>query len=318
MSSITGLSSSTLASLLAAGNNSSDTSQTPLQRAEALAQQAAASGSAGSTDEAALIAQSEQSALTTSLLSALGPSDLSDTSDLFGPAYDLSSDVYDYAMQSVFDQIGSVTPASQWQQIQTPDLSTPGESTSVAPADQISYLQNVATPDGVGAGPSLGTIGTNAGRLVALGSLTSDPNDVQTYSFNLQQAGQLHILAPDPKSSDPTASLGAVHMQVYDSSGNLVGDSDPNSGEAYLNYVKMDQTALPGADMAAGPYTIKLSYDSNAPANAKGDYSLFIESGTDPGRVTYYTTTGAQSSNSAATQPAQSATSFVPALSLLA
>lgn len=208
------------------------------------------------------------------------------------------------------------------------DLATPGQSQSVDPADQLSYLQQVAPSDASGnsagrAAPSLGTIGTNSGRLVVLGALSNDQSDVQTYSFNLQQAGQLHILAPDPNSSDPTASLGAVHMQVYDSSGNLVADSDPSSGEAYLAYVKLDQTALAGADMNAGTYTIRLSYDANAAPDAKGDYSLFIELGSDPGRVTFYTDAEAGAATASAASPLgtaapASAQTFVPALDLLA
>src|SRR5262249_33819012 len=134
MSSITGLSSSTLASLLAANNSSTSdtTALTPLQRAQALAQQAGANG-AGGASEAALVAETEQSALTSALVSALTPTDTSD----YGPAYDLSGGLfdtaYDSAIQTMLDQVGATTPASQWQQIQTPDGVTPGESQSVDP-----------------------------------------------------------------------------------------------------------------------------------------------------------------------------------------
>ena len=324
MSGITGLGSPTLASLLAGGSSSDSSTLTPLQRAQALAQSVAANGGASSPQEAQLLAQSEQSALSAELASALAPTDTSD----YGPAYDLSSGLFDYAYNStadnaalnVLDQIGSLTPPTQWQAIQTPTGATPGESQSVAEADQISYQQVVTPSDATASAnaPSLGTIGTNAGRLVLLGALSSNASDVQTYSFNLQQAGQLHILAPDPNSSDPTASLGAVHMQVYDSGGNLVADSDPSTGEAYLAYVKLDQTALAGADLNGGQYTIKLSYNANAAPGAKGDYSLFIESGSDPGRVTYYTTTNNLNAAPATAQPSPTTTPYVPALSLLA
>jgi hypothetical protein len=329
MSGITGVANSTLASLLAGGNSSSsDTSaaaaQTPLQRAQALA--ASIGSGVGNPQQAQLIAQAEQSALGAELASALNTGDTS-----YGPAYDLSTGAYNYAYSdtadtlssSLLDQIGALTPATQWQQIQTPSGNTPGESQTVAAQDQISYLQNVTPSDSTAVSPSrnapsLGTIGTNAGRLVLLGSLSSDQTDVQSYNFNLQQAGQLHILAPDPNSTDPTASLGPVHMQVYDGSGTLVADSDPTSGEPYLNYVKLDQTAIAGADFNAGTYTVKLSYNSNAPASAKGDYSLFIESGTDPGRVSYYTTALQPGATQTASQPAPAASTYSPAVSLLA
>jgi hypothetical protein len=312
MSSISGL-GSTLASLLAGTTDAgaAGTGTTPEQQAE-------------------MIAESEQTTLGNALIAALSPADTSDTyGDVFGPAYDLSPNLFDYAYGAiasnaqlgVANQLGSLTPPSQWQQIQTPDMTTPGQSESVDPADQLSYLQTVPPSANGRTTPSLGTIGTNAGRLVVLGALSSDQSDVQSYSFNLQEAGQLHILAPDPNSSDPTASLGAVHMQVYDSSGNLMADSDPSSGEAYLAYVKLDQTALAGADFSAGQYTIKLSYAANAPADAKGDFSLFIESGTDPGATTFYTdATGDTANEAAAAAGAQAETpqNFVPALDLLA
>ena len=306
MSSISGL-GSTIASLLAGPSNAGTTQE---QQAE-------------------MIAETEQSTLGNALVAALAPADTSDTSDLFGPAYDLSPGIFDYAygavasnaQLSVANQLGSLAPASQWQQIQTPDMTTPGQSASVDPADQLSYLQTVLPSTNGSSTPSLGTIGTNAGRLVLLGALSSDPSDVQSYSFNLQEAGQLHILAPDPNSSDPTASLGAVHMQVYDSSGTLMADSDPSSGEAYLAYVKLDQTALAGADFSAGKYTIKLSYADNTPPGAKGDFSLFVESGSDPGAATFYTDATGEAANEAATASGASADTpqtFVPALDLLA
>src|SRR6185312_4207676 len=132
---------------------------------------------------------------------------------------------------------------------------------------------------------NLGRIGTNSGRLIVLGTLDNNQSDVDTYTFNLQDAGNLSVLAPDPNSS-----LGPVHMQIYDSSGTLLADSDPASGEPYLTYVKLDQSALAGPQFDKGQYTVKLSWDSTADAtSAKGDYSLFIVEGTDPGRVNYYT-----------------------------
>jgi hypothetical protein len=203
---------------------------------------------------------------------------------------------------TIFDQVGILTPVtsgvtSTFEQISTPSARTPGESKTVDPKFQISYRQSVAnrTPGPDQPVPAnhtpanLGRIGTNAGRLILLGTLDTDKEDVDTYTFDLQNSDTVHVLAPDPNSTDATASLGPVHMQVLDSKGNVFADSDPTSGEAYLNYVKLDQNALPGPEMDKGRYTIKLSYNKDAPADAKGDYSLFITQGSDPGRMNYYT-----------------------------
>jgi hypothetical protein len=203
---------------------------------------------------------------------------------------------------TVFDQIGILTSvktgfATTFEQISTPSGSTPGISQTVAIRDQISYRQQVAnrTPPAGSPKPAnqvpanLGRIGTNAGRLILLGTLDG-ADDVDSYTFDLQNSGNVHLLAPDPNSSDQTASLGPVHLQVLDSKGTVVADSDPTSGAPYLAYVKLDQNILPGPDLDKGRYTIKLSYKSDAPADAKGDYSLFILQGTDPGRMNYYST----------------------------
>jgi hypothetical protein len=296
-----------------ANGTNTNTSLTPLQRAQALAQSIASAGGANSSQQVRLLAATMNSALGATLATALWSSA---TSTGYGPAYNVSNGVYSPALNAL-DRAGSATLGPQWQQIRTPAGNTPGISHSVSLAHQVSYLQTVTPSDSTASHtiPSLGTIGTNAGRLVLLGSLSSGKNDVQTYSFNLQQEGKLHIMAPDPHSSDPTASLGPVHMQVYDSSGALVADSDPKSGLPYLTYVKLDQTALAGPDLQKGQYTVRLSYKSTAPANAKGDYSLFIESGTDPGRVTYYTTTTSLSATSPSATGAS--TSSAPGVSLL-
>jgi len=232
------------------------------------------------------------------------------TSSDFSYSYDYATGAYAWAADtvfgdtsSVFDQIGVLTPvttgfSSTFEQIPTPPGNTPGESQTVDATDQISFRQQVAdrTPPAGQPVPAnqtpanLGRIGTNSGRLIVLGTLDNNQSDVDTYTFNLQDAGNLSVLAPDPNSSDPTASLGPVHMQIYDSSGTLLADSDPASGEPYLTYVKLDQSALAGPQFDKGQYTVKLSWDSTADAtSAKGDYSLFIVEGTDPGRVNYYT-----------------------------
>ena len=205
-------------------------------------------------------------------------------------------------IQSVFDQVGVLTPvttgfSSTFEQIANPAGQTPGESQTVDPRFQISYRQRVAnrtppagTPKPANQTPAnLGRIGTNAGRLILLGTLDTNHDDVDTYTFDLQNSGNLHILAPDPNSNDATQSLGPVHLQVFDSQGTLLADSEPSSGAPYLTYVKLDQNILAGPQFDKGRYTVKLSYKSDAPDDAKGDYSLFILEGTDPGRINYYT-----------------------------
>jgi len=227
----------------------------------------------------------------------------------WSPSFDFSTgsfswnppkDLFD--TQSVFDQVGVLTPpvkgfSSTFEQIANPPGQTPGESQTVDPRFQISYRQQVAnrstppgTPKPANQTPAnLGRIGTNAGRLILLGTLDANHDDVDTYTFDLQSTGNLHVLAPDPNSNDATQSLGPVHLQVFDSTGTLLADSDPTSGSPYLTYVKLDQNILTGPEFDKGRYTIKLSYKSDAPDDAKGDYSLFILEGTDPGRINYYT-----------------------------
>jgi hypothetical protein len=265
----------------------------PLQRAQALA--GTSTGVAGKTT----VYPNEQFAVPY----------IPSTSATQNYSYDYADAAYSYSYANtyadttnVFDQIGILTPVSSgfsstFQQISNLSGNTPGMSQTVALQDQISYRQQVAdrTPPAGQPVPanktpaSLGRIGTNAGRLIAMGSLNTNLDDVDTYTFNLQDTGNLRVLAPDPNSTDPTASLGPVHMQIYDSQNTLVADSDPSSGEAYLTYVKLDQSALTGPEFQKGQYTIKLSYNSTAPAGSKGDYSLFIVEGTDPGRINYYT-----------------------------
>ena len=260
------------------------------------------------------------------------------TSSDFSYSYDYATGSYSWAADtvfgdtsSVFDQIGVLTPvtsgfSSTFEQIANPSGNTPGESQTVDLTDQISYRQQVAdrTPPAGQPIPAnktpanLGRIGPNSGRLIAIGALDNNQDDVDSYTFNLQDSGNLRILAPDPNSSDPTASLGPVHLQVYDSDNNLVADSDPTSGEPYLTYVKLDQSALPGPQFDKGQYTVKLSWNSDADAtSAKGDYSLFIVEGTDPGRINYYTTEK-QANTKPTVQPATISNLQPPVLGLLA
>jgi hypothetical protein len=291
----------------------------PLQRAEALADTATAGGKTP-------VFPNEQFALPY----------IPSTDTGWSYALDYVTGTYSFSQSdifgdtsNVFDQIGVLTPVSSgfsstFQQIDNPSGNTPGESQTVALKDQISYQQQVANRTPAAGQPkpanqtpaNLGRIGTNAGRLVLLGTLDTN-KDVDTYTFNLQDTGNLRILAPDPNNSDPTASLGDVHMQVMDSKGNVVADSDPSSGEAYLTYVKLDQSALAGPEFQKGQYTVKLSYNSDAPADAKGDYSLFIVEGTDPGRVNYYTTEKTGTSTPTAPKPATISNQQAPALSIL-
>ena len=266
------------------------TTLSPLQRAQALA------GTGTNT-----VFPNEQFAI------PYIPSTSTDTSysyDYVTGSYAWTQDTIFGDTSNVFDQIGVLTPvtsgfSSTFEQISNPSGNTPGESQTVDPSAQISYRQQVAnrTPPAGQPVPAnqtpanLGRIGTDAGRLILVGALDNNQQDVDTYTFDLQDTGNLRVLAPDPNSTDPTASLGPVHMQIYDSSNNLVADSDPSSGEAYLTYVKLDQSAITGPEFQKGQYTVKLSWDSTADATtAKGDYSLFIVEGTDPGRINYYTT----------------------------
>jgi hypothetical protein len=262
----------------------------PLQRAQALAQTAGGSP----------VFPNEQFAIP---YIPTASSDFSYSYDYATGSYSWAADTAFGDTASVFDQIGILTPvttgfSSTFQQITNPSGNTPGESQTVALQDQISYRQQVADrtppagqPQPANQAPAnLGRIGTNAGRLVLVGNLDNYQGKTDSYTFNLQDAGNLRVLAPDPNSSDPTASLGPVHLQIFDSSGTLLADSDPTSGEPYLTYVKLDQSAITGPQFDKGQYTIKLGWNGNVdPTTAKGDYSLFIVEGTDPGRVTYYT-----------------------------
>ena len=205
-------------------------------------------------------------------------------------------------ISTVFDQVGVLTPAvkgfaSTFEQISNLSGNTPGATQQYAVKDQISYRQQVAnrTPPPGSPKPAnqtpanLGRIGTNSGRLILIGALDPNADDTDTYTFDLQNSDSLRILAPDPNSNDQTASLGPVHLQVFDDKGTLMADSDPKSGLPFLTYVKLDQSALTGPQFDKGRYTIKLSYKSDAPPDSKGDYSLFIVQGKDPGRINYYT-----------------------------
>jgi hypothetical protein len=263
---------------------------TPLQRAQALAQAPGASKP---------VPRNEQ----------LATPFIPNPNTGWSPSFDLSTGSYSWKppkdlfdTQSVFDQVGVLTPvtkgfSSTFEQIANPSGHTPGESQTVDRRFQISYRQRVGnrtpppgTPKPANQVPAnLGRIGTNAGRLVVLGTLDTNHDDVDTYTFDLQNTGNLHVLAPDPNSDDATKSLGPVHLQVFDSKGTLLADSDPKSGSPYITYVKLDQNILTGPQFDKGRYTVKLSYKDDAPEDAKGDYSLFILEGTDPGRVSYYT-----------------------------
>jgi hypothetical protein len=261
---------------------------TPLQRAQALAQ-------TGSKP----VLRNEQIAL------PFMPSQNTGWSSQYDPSsgsfsWKAPKDLGD--ISTVFDQIGVLAPAihgfaSTFAQINTPSGNTPGMTQTIAVKDQISYRQQVANRSPPPGSPkpanqvpaNLGRIGTNSGRLILLGALDPNQDDTDTYTFDLQNTGALRVLAPDPHSSDPSASLGPVHLQVFDAKGTLLADSDPKSGQPYLTYVKLDQSALTGPQFDKGRYTIKLSYKSDAPANAPGDYSLFIVQGSDPGRINYYT-----------------------------
>jgi hypothetical protein len=298
------------------GSGSSDAGLTALQRAQALAD---AAGNKTFPNEQFAV--------------PFIPSANSDWSY----SYDYASGGYSWSSSNkygdttnIFDAVGVLTPAitgfsATFEQISTPSGSTPGISTTVATRDQISYRQQVAnrSPAPGEVKPAnqtpanLGRIGNNSGRLVLLGKLDSNLDDVDTYSFDLQNTGNLRILAPDPNSSDATASLGPVHLQVFDSTGKLLADSDPATGEAYLTYVKLDQSALTGPEFEKGRYTVKLSYKSDAPADAKGDYSLFIVQGSDPGRLNYYTVEK-QGSSKQTVKPATVTTTQDPVLNLFA
>ena len=297
---------------------SSITDLSPLQRAQALASAPGASKP---------VPQNEQ----------LATPFIPNANSGWSSSFDFATGSYTWSaandlgdVSTVFDQIGVLTPvtngfSSTFEQIANPPGRTPGESQTVDPSFQISYRQQVANrtpppgqPKPANQTPAnLGRIGTDAGRLILLGTLDTNKDDVDTYTFDLQNTGNLHILAPDPNSSDASASLGPVHLQVYDSQGNLMADSDPHSGEAYLTYVKLDQNILAGPQFDKGRYTVKLSYNSDAPTDAKGDYSLFIVEGTDPGRVNYYT---AEKPNTKpqAPQPIQASNPQAPVLGLFA
>jgi len=263
---------------------------TPLQRAQALAQ------APGATK---VVPRNEQ----------IATPFIPNANTGWTPNFDFATGSYTWTapkdlanFPSVFDQVGVLTPvtsgfSSTFEQIANPSGNTPGASKTVDRQFQISYRQQVAnrttppgTPKPANQVPAnLGRIGTNAGRLILLGKLDTNRDDADTYTFDLQNKGQLHVLAPDPNSSDQSASLGPVHLQVLDKGSNVLADSDPKAGSAYLTYVKLDQNILPGPDFDKGRYTIKLSYKDGTPDDAKGDYSLFLIEGTDPGRINYYT-----------------------------
>jgi hypothetical protein len=208
-----------------------------------------------------------------SLSSALGGSSASNgnkdlTNTLAGTGSSASSantaiaDSTSTALQQIADQIAAIS-AQAADNVQEFDKTT----------QDVLYDNNATARD-------IGRLKLNTSRLSVISALS--PNDAaDVFSFNVSSTGKakLSTLVNDPSEADSTKSTANIRMQIFAKGKGLIADSDPNSGDAYQNYLALKNGAL---EVQSGQYSMRISRpDGFDPQNKKTlNYALQLTQGT--------------------------------------
>ncbi len=138
-----------------------------------------------------------------------------------------------------------------------------------APADNVQQFQKTvdkSTVHTAGYGTDIGLLVNNTSRLTVVSSLqANDPADF--FKFRVTSSGPVTI----GKLGDDGA-----RVQMLNSLGTVLADSDPTSGDSYDAYKQLQQGAF---SMDPGNYVMRVTRDSTVDAKAPINYALQLTQG---------------------------------------